>query len=119
MNKKNYDDLKELYLNVNSQFRRYIGHVSTNVGGVFEDLKSNEEKGSVYVHVPKAQQKAAIIFLNSYVFGSLDWLIKVFSCLNFSNFPLEIFSIILSPLPEFFSSSIIISFSFSNVFLSS
>ena len=46
---KNYDDLKELYLNVNSQFRRYIGHVSTNVGGVFEDLKSNEEKGSVYV----------------------------------------------------------------------
>ncbi|HIF48623.1 MAG TPA: DUF5117 domain-containing protein [Cytophagales bacterium] len=72
---KNYDDLKELYLNVNSQFRRYIGHVSTNVGGVFEDLKSNEEEGSVYVHVPKAQQKAAITFLNSYVFGSLDWLV--------------------------------------------
>lgn len=72
---KNYDDLKELYLNVNSQFRRYIGHVSTNVGGVFEDLKSNEEEGSVYVHVPKPQQKAAINFLNSYIFGSLDWLV--------------------------------------------
>ena len=72
---KNYDDLKELYLNVHSQFRRYIGHVSTNVGGVFEDLKSNEEEGSVYVHVPKPQQKAAINFLNSYIFGSLDWLV--------------------------------------------
>ena len=72
---KNYDDLKELYLNVNSQFRRYIGHVSTNVGGVFEDLKSNEEEGSVYVHVPKPQQKEAINFLNSYIFGSLDWLV--------------------------------------------
>ena len=72
---KNYDDLKELYLNVHSQFRRYIGHVSTNVGGVFEDLKSNEEEGSVYVHVPKPQQKEAINFLNSYIFGSLDWLV--------------------------------------------
>ena len=72
---KNYDDLKELYLNVNSQLRRYIGHVSTNVGGIFEDLKSNEEKGPVYVYVPKPQQKAAINFLNSYIFGSLDWLV--------------------------------------------
>ena len=36
---KNYDDLKELYMNVYSQFRRYIGHVSSNVGGIYEDLK--------------------------------------------------------------------------------
>ena len=72
---KNYDDLKELYLNVFSQFRRYIGHVSTNVGGIYEDLKSNDQKGNVYAHVPKSIQKKAVKFLNDHVFVSLDWLV--------------------------------------------
>ena len=73
---KNYDDLKELYLNVYSQFRRYIGHVSTNVGGIYENLKSNDQDGDVYTHVPKNLQKKAIEFLNSHVFSSLDWLVN-------------------------------------------
>ncbi|MGK0389840.1 MAG: hypothetical protein ACI94Y_002585, partial [Maribacter sp.] len=30
---KDYDDLKELYINVYSQLGRYMGHVTTNVGG--------------------------------------------------------------------------------------
>ena len=72
---KNYDDLKELYLNVFSQFRRYIGHVSTNVGGIYEDLKSNDQEGNVYAHVPKSIQKKAVKFLNDHVFVSLDWLV--------------------------------------------
>jgi|TARA_B110000881_G_scaffold219052_1_gene239931 hypothetical protein len=72
---KNYDDLKELYLNVYSQFRRYLGHVSSNIGGIFEDLKSNDQAGSVYVHVSKNQQKSAVNFLTTHVFGSLDWLV--------------------------------------------
>jgi len=72
---KDYDDLKELYLNVISQVRRYIGHVSTNVGGIFEDIKSYDQEGPIYVHVPKEQQKRAITFLNSYVFSSLEWMV--------------------------------------------
>ena len=72
---KNYEDLKELYMNVNNQFRRYIGHVTTNIGGIYEDLKSNDQEGSVYKHVPKNIQKKAIYFLNEHVFSSLDWLI--------------------------------------------
>ncbi len=75
-NGKNYDDLKELYLNVYSQFRRYIGHVSTNVGGIYENLKSNDKDGDVYTHVPKNIQRKAINFLNSNVFTSLDWLVN-------------------------------------------
>ena len=73
---KEYDDLKELYLNVVSQFRRYIGHVTTNVGGILEDIKSYDQDGPVYVHVNKEQQKRAISFLNSYVFNSLDWMVN-------------------------------------------
>ena len=72
---KNYEDLKELYMNVNNQFRRYIGHVTTNIGGIYEDLKSNDQEGSVYNHVPKNIQKKAIYFLNEHVFSSLDWLV--------------------------------------------
>ena len=72
---KNYEDLKELYMNVNNQFRRYIGHVTTNIGGIYEDLKSNDQEGSVYNHVPKNVQKKAIYFLNEHVFSSLDWLV--------------------------------------------
>ena len=72
---KEYDELKELYLNIISQFRRYIGHVTTNVGGVFEDIKSYDQEGPIYVHVPKTQQKRAVIFLNSYVFNSFNWIV--------------------------------------------
>ena len=72
---KNYDDLKELYLNVFSQYRRYIGHVSTNVGGIYEDLKSNDQEGKVYSHVSKNTQRKAVKFLNDHVFISLDWLV--------------------------------------------
>ena len=73
---KNYEDLKELYMNVNSQFRRYIGHVTTNIGGIYEDLKSNDQEGPIYSHVPKNIQKKAIYFLNEHVFSSLEWLIN-------------------------------------------
>ena len=69
----NYDDLKELYLNVYSQF---VLLVSTNVGGIYENLKSNDQDGDVYTHVPKNLQKKAIEFLNSHVFSSLDWLVN-------------------------------------------
>ena len=72
---KNYEDLKELYMNVNNQFRRYIGHVTTNIGGIYENLKSNDQEGSVYNHVPKNVQKKAIYFLNEHVFSSLKWLV--------------------------------------------
>ena len=50
-------------MNVNNQFRRYIGHVTTNIGGIYEDLKSNDQEGSVYNHVPKNIQKNIAINL--------------------------------------------------------
>jgi hypothetical protein len=36
----NYEDLSELYDELLSVWSRHIGHVVTNVGGVFEDIKS-------------------------------------------------------------------------------
>ena len=45
---KNYDDLKELYNNIYSQLGRYMGHVTTNIGGVYDYKKTYDEEGAVF-----------------------------------------------------------------------
>lgn len=72
---KDYSELKELYDAVFGQFRRYVGHVISNVGGVYEYNKSSDEEEAVYTHVEKAKQKDAIQFLNQNVFATPAWLI--------------------------------------------
>lgn len=52
-----YKDLKNMYGHVISQFNRYMGHVSNNIGGVYEDYKTADQEGAVYTHVDKAHQK--------------------------------------------------------------
>jgi len=72
---EDFSQLRELYGNVFGQFRRYVGHVSTNVGGVYEFYKSSDEGSEIYTHVEKAKQKDAIKFLNENVFETPTWLI--------------------------------------------
>jgi len=73
---KAFDDLAELYANVTGQFRRYIGHVGNNVGGVYEYDKTFGQEGAVYVPVAKERQKAAVHFMNRQVFQTPEWLIE-------------------------------------------
>ncbi|MFT7082820.1 MAG: hypothetical protein ACJAT0_001297, partial [Nonlabens sp.] len=42
----NYDDLQELYGELLGVYSRYVGHVVTNVGGVYEDLKKPTQAGT-------------------------------------------------------------------------
>ena len=72
---KDYSELQELYNSVFGQYRRYVGHVIANVGGVYEYNKSSDEEEAVYTHVEKAKQKDAIDFLNKNVFATPTWLI--------------------------------------------
>ncbi len=72
---KNYDDLSELYGQIFSQLGRYMGHVSNNVGGVYQFSKTNDESGTVFSHVPKEKQAAAVAFLNKELFATPAWLI--------------------------------------------
>ena len=44
----NYQDLEELYGELIGVYSRYIGHVVTNVGGVFENIKTPDQGGFVY-----------------------------------------------------------------------
>lgn len=72
---KNYDDLKELYINVYSQLGRYMGHVATNIGGVYENYKTYDQEGLVFEPVPKALQKDAVKFMNEQLFETPAWLL--------------------------------------------
>lgn len=71
---ENYDMAEELYNNVVSQFRRYIGHVSKWVGGVFETPKTYDQVGEVYEVAPTAMQRDAVAFLNRQLFQTPEWL---------------------------------------------
>jgi len=73
---KNYDDLSELYTNVLRQFERYMFHVETNIGGVYENKKTYDQEGEVYKYVDKATQKRAVEFLNTQLFQTPYWLVE-------------------------------------------
>ncbi|WP_268122901.1 zinc-dependent metalloprotease [Roseivirga pacifica] len=70
-----YTELGEMYGEVQSQFNRYMGHVSRYVGGVKEDYKSTDQEGAVYTHAPKAKQKEAVAFLNKQLFTTPEWML--------------------------------------------
>jgi hypothetical protein len=72
---EDYDDLEELYKQVAGQFRRYVGHVGNNVGGVYEYDKTYDQEGPVYTHVPKDRQEAAVDFLDRQLFTTPSWMI--------------------------------------------
>ncbi|MFY7900074.1 MAG: zinc-dependent metalloprotease [Chitinophagaceae bacterium] len=70
------ENLASIYLQLVDQFRRYIGHVTRNVGGVTETFKSVEQEGAVYELTPKEKQKEAVAFLNKQLFETPKWLIN-------------------------------------------
>ncbi|VAW20067.1 FIG00552894: hypothetical protein, partial [hydrothermal vent metagenome] len=72
---KNYDDLKTMYGHVISQFNRYMGHVSSNIGGVYENYKTYDQEGAVYTYVNKEHQKNCLKFVNTQLFETPTWLI--------------------------------------------
>ena len=73
---KEYDELAELYGNVGAQYNRYIGHVSQNVGGIYETLKTADQDGAVYEPVPKERQETAVQWMADHVFTTPTWLIR-------------------------------------------
>ena len=70
-----YEDLKTMYGQLMGQFNRYMGHVSSNIGGVYENYKTTDQEGAVYTHVSKDHQKRALQFINKELFETPNWLI--------------------------------------------
>jgi hypothetical protein len=83
---ENYSELSTMYGQVLSQFNRYMGHVSANVGGVTEYFKTTDQEGAVYTHIDKETQKEALKFVIDELFKTPTWMLdkNIFSKTEFS-----------------------------------
>ncbi|MFY0602842.1 MAG: zinc-dependent metalloprotease [Flavobacteriaceae bacterium] len=70
-----YNELRTMYGQLLGQYNRYMGHVSSNIGGVYEHYKAVGQKGAVYTHVDKNHQRNAMKFINKELFATPKWLI--------------------------------------------
>ncbi len=70
-----YGDLSAMYGHVVSQFNRYMGHVATNIGGVYQYTKTSDQAGDVFSNVDKLHQKNCLKFINNELFKTPSWLI--------------------------------------------
>ncbi len=71
-----YEDLVELNDELLSSWSRYVGHVTTSVGGFYEQYAKPNQQIPTYVVVPKAKQQLAVKWLLDNAFANVDWLIN-------------------------------------------
>ena len=71
----NYEDLSELYGELLGVWSRYVGHVTGNIGGVYEFNKKPVQDGVVYQPVSKDKQKEAMVWLQNNAFKTQEWLL--------------------------------------------
>jgi hypothetical protein len=81
---EDYEELEGLYNSLTGQFRRYMGHVTKNVGGIYETPKTADMEGNMYEVVPSSFQNEAIAFLNEQLFKTPTWLLdqKIITKIN-------------------------------------
>ncbi|HUH27724.1 zinc-dependent metalloprotease [Gelidibacter sp.] len=71
-----YDDLKELQGELLGVWNRYMGHVVTHIGGVYEDTKKPNQGGVIYTPAPKSDQKEAMAWLQENAFTTPTWMVN-------------------------------------------
>lgn len=73
---ESYQELDELYKNLVGQFRRYMGHVTKNVGGIYDTPVTYDMEQNQFEVVPKSLQKDAVAFLHKNLFTTPSWLME-------------------------------------------
>jgi len=73
---ENYEDLEEIYGELTFQWYRYMNHVTTLIGGIYENRKTYGQEGAVYNPVPRHRQEEAVEFLSNQVFKTPEWLLN-------------------------------------------
>ena len=66
-----YKDLTDFHTAVRQQYQRYVGHVTRNIAGRFENSLPTQ---TPYGYVPKARQKEAIEWIGENIFNPPLWL---------------------------------------------
>jgi hypothetical protein len=82
---EDFSDLQEIYNEVVSQYLRYMGHVTANIGGMNENFKTYDQTGVVYDFVSKDKQHDAALFFNKQLFTTPSWLIDSKELSKFDN----------------------------------
>lgn len=72
---EDYTETQEIYNETVGQWRRFVGHVTTIVGGVTEDFKSADQAGAVFNVVSESKQVAAMKWMHKYAFSTPEWLL--------------------------------------------
>lgn len=72
---KDFDYVQEMYGSVFDQFRRYTGHVTKWIGGIYETPKTSDQQGVVYEPAPTQMQRDAVAFLHKQLFQTPEWLL--------------------------------------------
>ena len=70
------DNLAEGYKAVFGQYRRYIGHVLAQVGGVHHEYKSVEQSGAMFTTMTRERQQRALTWLDKNVLQCPTWMIS-------------------------------------------
>ena len=69
-----WDDIWTMYSNIRTQFLRYMGHVTRNIGGYQINFQPKGSLEDVYAPQPLDKQKAALKFINEQVLNEPLWL---------------------------------------------
>lgn len=85
-----YDNLTNMYGQLIGQFGRYLGHVTKNIAGIYENPKTVDQAGPIYERTPAATQKEAMDFLNRNLFTTPKWLLNQAILDNINQNPLEV-----------------------------
>ncbi|MCD8539539.1 MAG: zinc-dependent metalloprotease [Leadbetterella sp.] len=72
---ESYSELNSLYNSLTGQFRRYMGHVTKYVGGIYDTPVTYDSESNRYEIVPKELQVEAVNFLNAQLFTTPKWII--------------------------------------------
>lgn len=71
-----YDDLREMYVELMGHWQQMVVHVLANVGGVYRNPARPADGRPVYTPVPAATQRRAMAFLRENAFAVPDWLLN-------------------------------------------
>jgi len=82
---EDFSDLQEIYNEILTQYFRYMGHVTANIGGMNENFKTYDQNGPVYDFVDKQRQRDAVLFFNKQLFTTPAWLIDSKELSKFDN----------------------------------
>ena len=70
-----YDELDELYNELLGVYRRYIGHLTSVIGGVHQTLRNENQQGYTYENTDRHYQVRALNMLKNELWNPPFWLI--------------------------------------------